>query len=327
MATRVGSLFSEQKERIDYFFDCLDQERAEAFIKAIESCKGAVVLSGVGKSAFVAERLSRMLLSIGIRAYFLSPTEALHGDLGAISREDVVIFLSKSGASDELLALAPHVRARSSLLIALVCRKETPLGALVDMELELPLESELCPFDLAPTTSSAIQMLFGDVCIVALMERRGFSHHDYAMNHPAGAIGKQLSLRVSDLMLKGEALPFANPGDRLIDSLVTLSSKGCGCLVIVEEGRLVGIFTDGDLRRTLQKRGSDINEVYLSDVMHCNPRSIELSALAADALRLMQAVPGKFITELPVLNENLEVVGLIRMHQIVSQGIQSDLNS
>lgn len=321
MVTRVASLFSEQRQYIDYFFDNLDEAGADALIEAIDQCAGSIVLSGVGKSAFVAERLARMLLSIGVRAHFISPTEALHGDLGAIGPDDLAIFFSKSGASDELLLLAPHVRRRCRL-IALVCRVGAPLERLADQTLLLPLERELCPFDLAPTTSSALQLLFGDVCLVALMERRGFSQSDYAINHPAGAIGRQLSLRVCDLMLTGEQLPKADQSAPLLESLVILSQMGCGCLLVTHEERLVGIFTDGDLRRTLQKNTASLSTLTLGDVMSKEPRTIDTESLAVDALRLMQRVPGHFITELPVLDACGDLVGLIRMHQIVAQGIR-----
>lgn len=322
MATRVASLFSEQRQYIDYFFDNLDEGGADALIEAIDQCVGSVILSGVGKSAFVAERLARMLVSIGVRAHFISPTEALHGDLGAISCDDLAIFFSKSGASDELVMLAPHVRRRCRL-IALVCRADSPLEGLADQTLLLPLERELCPFDLAPTTSSALQLLFGDVCLVALMERRGFSQSDYAINHPAGAIGRQLTLRVSDVMLTGEKLPIADQNRPLLESLVTLSQKECGCLLVTEEERLVGIFTDGDLRRVLQKNSADLSALTLGDVMSCDPKTIDAESLAVDALRLMQEVPGRYITELPVVDSDKNIVGLIRMHQIAAQGIRS----
>jgi len=322
MVTRVASLFTEQRQHIDYFFDNLDEAGAEALIQAIDQCAGSIILSGVGKSAFVAERLARMLLSIGVRAHFISPTEALHGDLGAIGPDDLALFFSKSGASDELTALAPYVRRRCRL-IALVCREGSPLEGLADQTLLLPLERELCPFDLAPTTSSAVQLLFGDVCLVALMERRGFSQSDYAINHPAGAIGRQLSLRVCDLMLTGEKLPQADRETPLLESLVTLSQMGCGCLLVTEKEHLVGIFTDGDLRRTLQKNAANLSALTLGDVMSADPKTTCAESLAVDALRLMQEVPGRFITELPVVDTDKKLLGLIRMHQIVAQGIRS----
>lgn len=321
MVTRVESLFSQQRQHIDYFFEHLDESGADALIEAIDQCVGSVILSGVGKSAFVAERLARMLLSIGIRAHFISPTEALHGDLGAINSDDIALFFSKSGATEELVALAPHVRRRCRL-IALVCQRGAPLESLADQTLFLPLERELCPFDLAPTTSSAVQLLFGDVCLVALMERRGFSQRDYATNHPAGAIGKQLSLRVCDLMLTGDGIPRADRETALLESLVNLSQMGCGCLLVTEEERLVGIFTDGDLRRTLQRNSENLSRLRLGDVMTTKPKTIDALSLAVDALRSMQEVPGRYITELPVVDEHNNLVGLIRMHQIVAQGIR-----
>lgn len=322
MVTRVETLFTNQQSHINYFFDHLDESRANAFIDAVDACRGAIIFSGVGKSAFIAERLARMFVSIGIKAHFLSPTEALHGDLGVVGPEDLAVFLSKSGSSEELLALAPHIRRRAHSLIALVCHANSLLGSACDMMVELPLDKELCPFDLAPTTSSAIQILFGDVCVVALMQRRGFTEAEYAINHPAGAIGKKLSLLVRDLMLTGDALPLVSPTDRLLDSLVTLSSKGCGCLIVAVNQQLLGIFTDGDLRRILQRRSHELDQLTLGDVMHVSPKSIAPTALAIDALRCMQEVRGQWITELPVVHEGV-FIGLIRMHQIVAAGISS----
>lgn len=315
-------LIARQKSSLHNFYEQLDIEELEAFYNEIAGCKGNLLFSGVGKSALIAKRFVQMLLSIGVQARFLSATDALHGDLGAVETRDIFIALSKSGETDELIALLPYIKGRVKKCLCMVCYAESQLERLSDLTLRLPLNEELCPFNLAPTTSSALQMLTADALIVALMEQRGLTKEIYAENHPAGLIGKRLFIRVEDLMLKQGEIPLIRPDVRLLDSLELFTGKQCGCLVVVDENqKLLGIYTDGDLRRTLQKSSVDIEHLCLSDVMVKGPKVARAHELAYDVLRRMQKVKNAYITELPVVDDEGCVIGLIRLHHIAQAGL------
>ena len=195
------------------------------------------------------------LVSTGTKSVFLNPTDALHGDIGIVSKEDIMVMFSKSGSTTELLTLIPYARAKGATLVGVSSNAKSKLAKETDMHVMLPLERELCPFDLAPVTSTAIQMLFGDTCAVAIMQAKSLTMDQYAMNHPAGRIGKRLILSVKDVMKPLSGLPLAKPDEKLVDALVELSSKGQGCLLIVDDANtLLGVFTDGDLRRSLHEK-------------------------------------------------------------------------
>lgn len=315
-------LIARQKASLRYFFEQIDLNEFEIFYNALADCKGSLVFSGVGKSSLIAKRFVQMLLSIGVKARFLNATDALHGDLGAVDTNDIFIALSKSGETDELIALLPYIKGRVEKCLSMVCYAESQLERLSDLTLTLPLNEELCPFNLAPTTSSSLQMLAADVLIVALMERRSLTKDVYAENHPAGLIGKRLCVRVEDLMLKEDEIPLIRPDVRLLDSLELFTDKKCGCLVVVDEHqKLLGIYTDGDLRRTLQKSSVDLEHLYLSDIMIKGPKVARAHELAYDALHTMQKIKNAYITELPVVDEDERVIGLIRLHQIAQAGL------
>jgi len=314
-------LFEQQRALVDHFFANVDHSSVQKLLDLILNCKGVVFFSGVGKSGIVAEKIAMTMVSTGTRAFCIPPTNALHGDLGVVGEGDIVVFMSKSGESDELISLVPYVRNKGAIPIALVSNQQSRLEKACDDSVYLPLERELCPFDLAPTTSAAIQLLFGDVLAVALMEAKNFSLGDYASNHPAGRIGKRITLTVTDLMLKGDALPLAGQDDLLGDSLVELSNKRCGTLLIVDDQmRLLGIFTDGDLRRALQGRGGEVLGTPLGELMTRTPRSVAPGLLAYEAIKVMESDQKRAITVLPVV-ESDRVVGLIKMHDLVQSGL------
>jgi arabinose-5-phosphate isomerase len=246
---------------------------------------------------------------------------ALHGDIGIVNKDDVFIMISKSGESDELLQLIPFLRNRGVKIISIVNRENSRLAKATDLSMTLPLSKELCPFDLLPTTSAATQMIFGDVLAVALMTHRGFSLEEYALNHPAGRIGRRLTLRVKDLMLTGKDIPLCQPQGKLVDSLVELSNKKCGCVLITdEEMNLQGIFTDGDLRRALQKHGSIALESTMGELMSKHPRHIAPEEMASQAILIMEANQKSPVTVLPVVKEG-KVVGVIKLHDILQSGL------
>lgn len=317
----LSLLFATQKKYIDYFFDHLNMKEVEVMLQAFLSCQGVIFFTGIGKSGIIAQKISATLVSTGTKAMFLPAVDALHGDLGIVGKKDIFVILSKSGESDELLQLAPYVKSKGAKILSIVSNPKCRLSKLSDLVVNLPLERELCPFDLAPTTSTAIQLIFGDVLAVGLMKARSFSLDDYAQNHPAGRIGKRANVLVKDIMVKGDALPICRPEDNLVDVLVELSDKRCGCLLVVDlQNELLGIFTDGDLRRALQNKGSDVLNVQIKNIMTKNPRTIEPEKLAFEAMRLMESDASRPIMVLPVV-ERGQLCGLIKMHDLVQGGL------
>lgn len=315
-------LLQSEKQSIDYFFDHLDARKAEAIIDELHACQGVIILTGVGKSGLVAKKIAVTLISTGSRALYISPTNALHGDLGMVNSQDIFVMLSKSGESDELLHLVPFMRNKGAKIVAIVSNPKSRLAVASDEVLHLPLEKELCPFDLVPTVSTTIQMIFGDLLAVSLMSKKNFSLDQYALNHPAGKIGRSITLRVKDLMLSGENVPTCKGDDKLVDILVELSDKKCGCVLIVDEAqKLQGIFTDGDLRRALQSKGSEALDTPMQSLMTYSARWIAPDELAAKAVHLMESDQKRPITVLPVLEEGEKVVGLIKMHDIIQSGL------
>lgn len=318
----LKELLEKQRLYLDYFFDHIDLGAAEKIFSLLNLCQGTILFTGVGKSSIVAKKIAVTMTSTGSKALYLSPTNALHGDIGIVNKNDIFIMLSKSGESDELLNLIPFLKQKGVITIAFVSNANSRLSRASDHSLLLPLAKELCPFDLAPTTSTVIQMIIGDLMAIALMQSKNFTMDQFALNHPAGRIGKRVSLKVEELMLKGSQLPISRPQSKLIDSLVELSNKRCGCLLVIDDqNKLQGIFTDGDLRRALQNNGPDALHTSIEELMTLSPRWIAPEALAWQALQLMEAVPQKEITVLPVLDDENNVLGLIKMHDILQSGI------
>ena len=270
----------------------------------------------------IAEKIAQTMVSTGTKAMFLSPTNAMHGDIGIVSSQDLFLIFSKSGESDELLQLVPFIRNKGATLVSVICNTHSRLHTASDAVIVLPFQNELCPFDMAPTTSTIYQMLFGDLLTVALMERRKFTLEEYGSNHPSGRIGRRISLKVEDLMLHGHRLPLANPDQLLGEVLEELSNKRCGCLLIVgQERELLGIFTDGDLRRSLQKYGSTLLEIPLQNLMTVSPRVISRKMLAWEAMQSMEADYQRRITLLPVVDSKGRVEGLLQLHDLIQAGM------
>lgn len=315
-------LFKKKREYLNFFFDHLDIAKANQILEVLYSCKNNIIFTGIGKSAIIANKVAMTMLSTGTKALFLPATDALHGDIAVISKEDVFVVFSKSGETDELLNLIPYVKKRQATIISVVSNENSRLAQISDYYICLPLEKELCPYNLAPTTSTCLQLIFGDVLTIALMQKKNFSITQYALNHPAGAIGKQITLKVKDLMIKDEGLPVCFEEDRLKDVLHILSSKKCGCLLIVnKKNALKGIFTDGDLRRLIQNNNNDFFNKMMKDIMIKSPIAIDEDSLAIEAMKKMEIQ--KQITVIPVLNKNQSLIGLIRMHDIIQAGLKS----
>jgi arabinose-5-phosphate isomerase len=317
----LKELFEEQQQSIQYFFDELDIAQVEKVLDSCLKTQGLLVLTGVGKSGIIAEKIAMTLISTGTKAVYLPAVHFLHGDIGLLSKEDTAVLFSKSGETEELLTLFPYIKKKEAKTIAIVSNLQSHLAQQSDLALCLPVAKELCPFDLAPTVSTEVQLLFGDVLAIALMKRRNFTLAQYGENHPSGSIGKKIFLKVEDLMIKGSRVPLCLPESKVGDVLSQLTDKKCGCVVVVgEENSFLGIFTDGDLRRSLQNLGSHIFENKIEELMNRSAISVQSSDLAWDALKLMQKDPKKWVMMMPVL-DNDKVVGLLHMHDIIHAGI------
>ncbi|KAJ8899429.1 hypothetical protein K2173_018403 [Erythroxylum novogranatense] len=315
------NLFKSQQNHLNYFFQNLDLSQTLSFTQTLLDSSGTIFFTGVGKSGFVANKISQTLISLGIRAAFLSPVDALHGDIGALSAPDILVLFSKSGNTDELLRLVPCARAKGAFLVSVTSVQGNALASVCDMNVHLPLERELCPFNLAPVTSTAIQMVFGDTVAIALMGARNLTKEEYAVNHPAGRIGKSLIFKVKDVMKKQDELPICREGDLIMDQLVELTSKGCGCLLVIDQQyHLIGTFTDGDLRRTLKASGEAIFKLSVGDMCNRNPRTIGPDTMAVDAMKKMESPPSP-VQFLPVINDQNVLIGIVTLHGLVSAGL------
>ncbi|WOG97331.1 hypothetical protein DCAR_0416671 [Daucus carota subsp. sativus] len=317
----LTNLFKSQQKYLNYFFQNLDLSQTLVFTQTLLNSNGTIFFSGIGKSGFVAQKISQTLVSLGIRAGFLSPVDALHGDIGILNGNDILVMFSKSGNTEELLKLVPCVKAKGVYLISVTSLQTNALMNVSDLNVFLPLERELCPFDLAPVTSTAIQMVFGDTVAIAMMSARNLSKNEYASNHPAGRIGKSLIFKVKDVMKKHGELPICKEGDLIMDQLVELTSKGCGCLLIIsDKNQLIGTFTDGDLRRTLKASGEGIFKMTVGEMCNRHPRTIGPDFMAVEAMQKMEAPPSP-VQFLPVINQNNILIGIVTLHGLVSAGL------
>lgn len=317
----IQRLLDKYQGELTLFFDKVDVSAFEKLFTVCKGCKGLLIFSGIGKSALVAEKIAVTMTATGTRALFIPPIEAMHGDVGIISDQDIFIAISKSGETEELLNLLPYVRNKGAKIVSLTSNSKSRLAEAADLQLVIPFHQELCPFNMAPTISTACQTIFGDVLAIALMESKQFTLDEYAMNHPAGTIGKRITVKVKNLMIEGSLIPLCNPNDQLINVLVELSDKKAGCVLVVDENKkLLGIFTDGDLRRALQKFGPTVMNQSLSQLMTPSSRFTHPEVLAWDALKMMENQKSP-ITVLPVLDDDHEVVGLLKLHDILLTGI------
>lgn len=317
----LSELLKEQRRNIDHYFDHLDLSAVDQVVQECLNTQGIVVFTGVGKSGIIAEKIAMTMISTGTKALYLPPTNFLHGDIGILSETDLFVIISRSGETEELLNLVPFAKKRGTRILSIVSNPSSRLAKSADVSINLPFQKELCPFDLAPTSSTAVQLLFGDMLAIALMRLKGFGISSYALNHPSGAIGKKMVTTVADLMFKDQHIPLAKPADRLIDLLVELSNKKCGALLVEgEEGEFLGIFTDGDLRRSLQQHGPEVLQKAIGTLMTPAATTVEKHQLAWEALQIMQKDPKKFVMILPVVDQG-KIAGILRMHDIIQAGI------
>jgi arabinose-5-phosphate isomerase len=284
--------------------------RAVALMMA---CKGRVVVSGMGKSGHIGRKIAATLASTGTPALFLHPGEAAHGDLGMVTPQDVLIAISYSGESSELAIVIPAVKRMNVPVIAITGKPESSLALAADVHLDVSVEKEACPLNLAPTASTTATLALGDALAVALLELRGFKSDDFARSHPGGALGRRLLTHVRDVMRSGDAVPKVKPDALLTDALLEISHKGMGMTAIVDDaGRPVGVFTDGDLRRLIEKV-QDFSKLAIRDVMHPNPRRVHPEQLAVDAVAVMEEFR---INQMLVTDADDVLVGALHIHDL-----------
>ncbi len=295
----------------------LTQRIDETFLRALNiilSCEGRVIVSGMGKSGHIARKIASTLSSTGTPAYFVHPAEASHGDLGMITAEDVFIALSYSGESEELLTIVPAIKRQGARLISLTGNPQSSLGLAADAHLNAAVDKEACPMGLAPTASTTAALALGDALAVALLDAKGFGEEDFARSHPGGNLGRRLLTHVRDIMHSGEGIPAVSHDALLSDAVLEMSRKRLGMTAIVDDARRVlGIYTDGDLRRTLEKR-LDFTTTLVSTVMSRNPRTIAPDALAAEVVRVMEQCN---INQMLVVDANNKLVGALNVHDLL----------
>ena len=298
----------------------LESRLDENFSRACDlllNCKGRVIVSGMGKSGHIARKIAATLASTGTPAFFVHPGEAGHGDLGMITSEDVVVGISYSGSSAELLTLLPVIKRLGVALIGISGNDQSPLAKESDVHLSIEVDTEACPLNLAPTSSTTLTLVLGDCLAIALLEKRGFTAEDFAFSHPSGALGKKLLLKVQDIMHKGADLPECHPEQSLKEALVVMTSKGLGITLVVEDGKLLGVFTDGDLRRVFESN-ADMRSTPMRELMSRQPKTVPQELLAAQALGLMEDMK---ITAVVVVDEADQPVGVLHMHDILRAGV------
>lgn len=285
------------------------------FLRAVETilaCKGRVIVSGVGKTGHVARKIAATMASTGTPAYFVHAGEALHGDLGMITSEDVLIAVSNSGESEELLTIVPVVKRQGGLLIAMTGNAQSSLAKEADVHLDAHVAEEACPLNLAPTASTTAALALGDALAVALLDARGFGAEDFARSHPGGSLGRKLLTHVRDVMRPAEEVPVVAADEPVPSALLAMTRGKLGMTAIADQNRqIVGIFTDGDLRRALEKLG-DLRQVKVGDVMTASPQTIEPGRLAVEAVAIMER---RKISQLLVMDQN-QLVGALNMHDL-----------
>ena len=299
----------------------LNSQIDDNFIKAcklIYRCQGRVVVIGMGKSGHIAGKIASTLASTGTPAFFVHPGEASHGDLGMITRQDVVLALSNSGETEEIVKLLPIIKRLDVPFIAMTGNPKSSLAVFATTHIDVGVAQEACPLGLAPTSSTTAALVMGDALAVSLLEVRGFTRDDFALSHPGGSLGKRLLLRVTDIMHTGAAMPIVPKSALISEALLEMTEKKLGMTAILDEDkRLAGIFTDGDLRRMLSKN-LDVHTTYITDVMTANCTAITPDKLAAEAMQIMEE---KKINALVVIDGNRKVLGALNMHDLIRAGI------
>ncbi len=311
------NVISIENRAISALTDRID-ERFDAACEFLVACKGRVVVTGMGKSGHIGKKLAATFASTGTAAFFVHPGEAGHGDFGMITSDDLVLAISNSGNTDEIITLLPLIKRLGIPLISLTGAPNSRLAEFADINLDVSVTEEACPLGLAPTSSTTATLVMGDALAIALLEARGFSAEDFAMSHPAGALGRKLLLLVQDVMRTGNNIPQINSEASINSALMEISAKGLGMTAIVDDQqRLIGVFTDGDLRRALDQ-GHDLIKTPVSKVMTSNCKTVTPHDLAAEAVKIMETCK---VTGLLVLNNKNQLVGALNIHDLFHAGV------
>ena len=301
--------------------DALKARLNDEFVAACELCMatpGRIVVTGMGKSGHVSNKIAATLASTGTPAFFMHPAEASHGDLGMITSQDLLLAISYSGETAEVVTILPVIKRMGAKLLSMTGNPKSTMAQAADIHLDISVEEEACPLKLAPTASTTATLAMGDALAVALLEKRGFTAEDFARSHPSGSLGKRLLLRVSDVMRTGDRVPAVDASVTLRDALLEMTDKGLGMTAIVDDrNSILGIYTDGDLRRTLDS-GSDIRTTTIRDVMHTNCKTTTADVLAAEALHLLEE---NKITSLLVADDDGILVGALNIHDLFREGL------
>lgn len=306
-----------ERDAIGELVDRVDESFDRA-CRLMLDCQARVVVTGMGKSGHIGGKIAATLASTGTPSFFLHPAEASHGDLGMVTRQDVVLALSNSGESGEIVSILPLFKRMGAPVIAMTGKPNSTLARAAEVHLDVSVHKEACPLNLAPTASTTASLAMGDALAVALLEARGFTEEDFAMSHPGGSLGRRLLLKIHDVMRSGEQLPRVAPGTSLSDALLEMTRKGMGMTTVTDEaGKVIGIYTDGDLRRTLD-HGGDIRRLTVDDVMTKGGHSVPEDHLAAEAVKLMEQHK---VSVLLVKNPDQSLVGAVHMLDLLRAGV------
>jgi len=300
----------------------LESHIDENFRKAVElilQCSGRVIVTGMGKSGAIGRKISSTLASTGTTSFFMHPAEGVHGDLGMVMRNDIIIAISKSGETAEILNLLPSFRRLNAAVISMTGNMNSTLARHASVNLDVSVREEACPNDLAPTASTTATLAMGDALAIALLENRGFSVEDFAMLHPGGTLGKKLLMRVTDLMVSGDRLPFCNENALMREAIIEMAHKRGICPVVDEEMHLIGVITTGDLNRLIEKT-EDVFNIPVHEVMNRNPKFIQKDDLATIAYKEMEKYR---VIALPVVGAQQQLIGVIHLHDLMQEGINA----
>lgn len=318
--SKIQDVFNLEIEQLTYVRDNLNEKEIEQVIDVLYNRKGKVVLCGMGKPGHIGRKISATMSSMGINSYFLHPAEAQHGDLGTLSEEDIIIIISNSGETEEVCKMLPNLKLMGIPIIAMTSYPESTLAQYADYKIIFPVITEASALKLAPTSSTTAELVMGDALAVVLSEMICFKREDFALFHPAGALGRKLTTRVSDLMYVGEENPVIELGNTLKSAIYVMNKTGLGAVSVIDnQGKLQGLITDGDLKRYMEK-GIDIYSVLVDEVMTLNPIVIKEDLLAIEALHIMERRE-KQLSVLPIVTEDNVVKGIIRNHDIIQLGI------